>query len=47
VVFGLGSFDLLTYVAISLLLASVTWVAAYMPARRALGVDPVIALRYD
>lgn len=47
VLFGLDSSDPLTYLTIPLLLAGVAWVAAYMPARRALQVDPVIALRYD
>jgi len=47
ILFGLGLSDLLTYLVIPLLLAGVAWVAAYMPARRALQVDPVIALRYD
>ena len=42
--FGVSESDLLTYVAISLLL---TFVACYIPARRATKVDPLVALRYE
>ena len=35
------------YVAVSVLLAVMTLVAGYIPARRASSVDPVIALRQD
>ena len=39
--------DPLTYAAVSLAIAFVAAVASYLPARRALEIDPVQALRVD
>src|SRR5262245_7022252 len=43
--FSVTSTDALTFAATSTLLAVTALVASYVPARRAMGVDPMIALR--
>jgi ABC-type antimicrobial peptide transport system permease subunit len=45
--FGLGPWDAPTLVMAVLIIAAVTAVAAYFPARRATKVDPIVALRYE
>jgi ABC-type antimicrobial peptide transport system permease subunit len=45
--FGLPPHDPLTLVSATVLLAGVTLAAGLAPARRAMRVDPILALRYE
>jgi predicted permease len=45
--FGLNSMDSISFAGVSLILIAVAMFAGWLPARRAMRVDPMVALRYE
>jgi len=46
-IFGVQPHDALTFIAVLVVLAAASFVAAWLPARRAASVDPILALRSE
>ncbi|MGH9709436.1 MAG: FtsX-like permease family protein, partial [Candidatus Acidiferrales bacterium] len=46
-IYGVRTWDPLVFISVAVLLSAVSWFAAYMPARRASRVDPMVSLRYE
>ena len=45
--FGIGTYDPVTFLGVAVLLIGVALAASYIPARRAMRVDPIVALRCE
>ena len=45
--YGLNTIDGLSFIGVALLFLTIALLAAYLPSRRAMRVDPVVALRYE
>jgi putative ABC transport system permease protein len=46
-IYGVSSSDIATFGVISLVMCAITLLACYMPTRKAMSVDPIVALRHE
>jgi len=44
---GISHTDSVTYITVTILMSAVGLLACWIPARRAMRVDPMVALRYE
>jgi predicted lysophospholipase L1 biosynthesis ABC-type transport system permease subunit len=47
ILFGVSASDPLTFASVAILLTLIVLAACYIPARRAMHIDPIVALRYE
>jgi putative ABC transport system permease protein len=46
-IYGVSAGDMNTFTTVTLVMGAITLIACYMPTRKAMSVDPMIALRYE
>lgn len=47
VLYGLNTIDGISFVGVSILFLAIALLVAYLPSRRAMRVDPMVALRFE